>query len=130
MRRSGRVLVMPLGILAAFPAVSQPAELAMLDGLARGGWELRNRADGAVHRLCLRTGREPIQLRHAQQGCETFIIRDEPTRVTVQYSCRGAGYGRTTIRSEGRQLVQIRSQGIHVGEPFLIEGEARHVGRC
>ncbi|MGB3795217.1 MAG: hypothetical protein WA957_02830 [Alteraurantiacibacter sp.] len=57
-------------------------------------------------------------------------MQDESKEVTVQYTCRGNGYGRTTIRRESRDVVQIRSQGIHGGAPFSIEGEARRVGSC
>ncbi len=115
---------------AALPAVAQAPELAMLDTLERGSWDLRVRSTGAISQICVRTGREFIQLRHRQTGCSRFVVEDEPGEVTVQYTCRGAGYGRTTIRRESAGLVQIRSQGIHSGTPFSIEGEARRTGDC
>ncbi|GGD62772.1 hypothetical protein GCM10011411_23800 [Aurantiacibacter arachoides] len=58
------------------------------------------------------------------------MVRDGPREVTVQYTCRGNGYGRTTIRRESDTLVQIRSQGIEGGAPFSIDGEARRTGGC
>lgn len=121
-----------LSLLATLPApaAAQAPGLAMLGSLEKGGWEVRNRSDGARQRVCVRTGRELIQLRHHQPGCERFIVQDEPAEVTVQYTCKGNGYARTTIRREGAGLVQIRSQGIYNGEPFSIEGEARRTGRC
>lgn len=102
----------------------------MLDTLERGAWELRLRSDGSTTSLCVRTGREFIQLRHRQPACERFVVQDEPDAVTVQYTCRGNGYGRTSIRREGAGLVQLRSQGIQNGTPFSIEGEARRIGPC
>lgn len=102
----------------------------MLASLERGSWELRNRDDGSRQHICLQTGRELIQLRHRQPGCEQFVVQDEPDQVTVQYTCKGNGYGRTSIRRETNGLVQIRSQGIHNGTPFAIEGEARKRGDC
>jgi len=117
-------------VLALFPASAQAPELAMLDTLERGAWELRMRSDGTTRRICLRTGRELIQIRHRQADCDRFVVQDEANEVTVQYTCRGNGYGRTNIRKEGRDVVQIRSQGIHGGTPFSLEGEARHVGPC
>lgn len=118
-----------LAILAV-PVVAIASEMAMLDTLTRGSWELRDRSSDMRQRICVRTGEELIQLRHAKPACERFIVRNGPSAVTVQYTCRGNGYGRTTIRKEGNGLVQIRSQGIFNGTPFVIEGEARRVGAC
>jgi len=115
---------------AVLPAAAQAPELAMLDTLERGSWTLRLRDEGRSIHICVRTGREFIQLRHRQPGCETFVVQDDPAEVTVQYTCRGNGYGRTTIRKEGSGLVQVRSQGIQAGAPFSIEGEARHTDSC
>lgn len=116
-------------LAAAFPVAAQAPELAMLDTLNRGAWSLQIRGDG-TQRLCIRNGRDLIQIRHNQNGCERFVVQDEPGEVTVQYTCRGDGYGRTTIRKEGGGLVQLRSQGIQGGAPFSLQGEARHVGSC
>ena len=116
--------------LAVLPAAAQTPELAMLDTLDRGSWTLNLRNSEGSQRICVRTGREFIQLRHRQPGCEQFIVEDTPTQVTVQYTCRGNGYGRTTIRKEGDALVQIRSQGIQGGAPFSLVGEARRTGSC
>ena len=117
-------------LLAGAPLVAQAPELAMLDGLAKGAWNLRNRDDGSQRQICMRTGREFIQLRHRGSSCSRFVVRDGPSEVVVQYTCPGNGYGRTSIRSEGSTLVQIRSQGIEAGTPFAFSAEARHVGSC
>ena len=117
-------------LLAGAPLVAQAPELAMLDGLAKGAWNLRNRDDGSQRQICARTGREFIQLRHRGSGCNRFVVRDGPSEVVVQYTCPGNGYGRTSIRSEGSGLVQIQSQGIEAGTPFSFSVEARHVGSC
>ena len=123
----------PLGLaamLAAIPLAGQAAELGMLDALNKGGWNLRIRDDGSEQRICLRDGRELIQIRHKQPGCSRFVVRDDADEVVVQYTCRGNGYGRTTLRREGNGLVQLQSQGIIDGAPFSISGEARHSGGC
>ena len=112
------------------PVAAQAPELAMLDSLERGAWSLRLRSDGSTIRVCVRSGRELIQLRHNQAGCSRYVVGDEADEVTVQYTCRGNGYGRTTIRREDARLVQIRSQGIQGGAPFSLEGEARYIGSC
>ena len=117
-------------LAATLPASAQGPELAMLGGLERGGWELRLRPDGGTMPICVRNGREFIQLRHRQPPCDKFVVQDDADTVTVQYTCRGNGYGRTTIRRENATLVQVRSQGIQGGMPFSIEGEARKTGSC
>jgi hypothetical protein len=116
--------------LLTFPSAAQAPELAMLGTLEKGNWVLRERNGSERQRVCVRTGRELIQLRHRQPGCSQLIVQDEPDEVTVQYTCRGNGYGRTTIRREGSALVQIRSQGLLNGAPFTLDGEARRQGAC
>lgn len=126
-----RIAALAVALLGlAMPVVAQAPELAMLSSLTRGSWELRLRSDGSHRTICLRTGRELIQLQHQQPGCSQFVVQDEPGEVTVQYTCRGDGYGRTTIRREGNGLVQVGSQGIQGGMPFSIQGEARRTGSC
>lgn len=117
-------------LLVGIPLAGHAAELGMFDSLTKGAWTLRIRDDGSTQRVCLRDGRELIQIRHKQSGCSRFVVRDDPNEIVVQYTCRGNGYGRTAIRRESNGLVQIQSQGIIGGEPFSISGEARHVGSC
>jgi len=117
-------------VLASAPLEAQAPELAMLDSLTRGAWNLRIREDGSQQKICVRDGREFIQLRHRQSGCSRFVVQDGADEVVVQYTCRGNGYGRTSIRREGNSLVQIRSQGIEGGTPFSFSAEARASGSC
>ncbi|MEX0342468.1 MAG: hypothetical protein AB3N06_07770 [Erythrobacter sp.] len=116
-------------VIPAVPALAQ-ASLAMLDSLNRGGWEVRYRDGSGAQRICVRTGRELIQLRHRDNGCNRFVVEDGASDVTVQYTCRGNGYGRTHIRKESSGLVQIDSQGIAGGKPFQFTAEARQTGSC
>lgn len=118
-------------VLTATPAAGQRSSLAMLDQLDRGGWELRLRdASRKVERVCLGDPRRLIQLRHPAHNCERLIVNDSPVEVTVQYTCKGHGYGRTKIRRETNQLIQIDSQGIVDGMPFAFAAEGRRVGDC
>lgn len=126
-----RLLGWTAGIaLMTMPSAAQGPELAMLGSLEKGSWELRQRGSDGRQQLCVRTGREFIQLRHRQAGCNQVIVQDDAEEVTVQYTCPGSGYGRTTIRQEAAGLVQIRSQGLLDASPFAFEGEARRVGSC
>ena len=118
----------PVAVLAA-PVVAQ-ASLAMLDTLDHGAWEVRFRDGSGARKMCLRTGRELIQLRHPDSACNRFVVDDAASEVTVQYTCRGNGYGRTHVRKESSSLVQIDSQGIAGGKPFQFTAEARRTGSC
>ena len=126
---SALLVVVAAGFAA--PAVGQRQGLAMLNQLESGHWELRDRDSRAsVEQLCLHDGRRLIQLRHPASQCEQLIVADSPSEVTVQYTCRGRGYGRTHIRRETGRLVQIESQGIVDGLPFDFTAEGRRVGAC
>ena len=117
-----------IGLLA--PAAAQAPSLAMLSALDDGQWEVRPRDGSAVRRLCVRSGIELIQIQHTESNCSRFVVEDGTQAVTVQYTCRGNGYGRTSIRRETSSLVQIDSQGIAGGLPFQFSAEARRVGAC
>ncbi len=130
--RSVRILLTLFGAIAAVtPASGQRGALAMLDGLEGGRWEVRLRdGTGRAYPLCVQHGRALIQLRHERLACDRLVIDDRPGEVTVQYTCRGKGYGRTHIRRETNRLVQIDTQGIAEGLPFDFTAEARRVGDC
>lgn len=112
------------------PAAAQGPSLAMLTGLDDGQWEIRFRDGAPARRVCVRSGMELIQLQHSETGCSRFVVEDGEKAVTVQYTCRGNGYGRTSVRRETTSLVQIDSQGIAGGLPFQFSAEARKVGAC
>ena len=129
LRTSALLIVAASGF--AVPAVGQHQGLAMLNQLEGGHWELRDRDSRTlVEQICLHNGRRLIQLRHPASVCEQLIVADNPGEVTVQYTCRGRGYGRTHIRRETGRLVQIESQGIVDGLPFDFAAEGRRIGNC
>ncbi|MCB2085531.1 MAG: hypothetical protein H6919_03735 [Sphingomonadaceae bacterium] len=124
-------LIAGIGALCMFaPATAQAPTLAMLDRLDKGEWELRYRDGGASKKICVRTGREFIQLRHTATNCSRYVVEDAANEVTVQYTCPGDGYGRTNIRRETSALVQIKGQGIKSSVPFQFTAEARRIGNC
>ncbi len=114
----------------AVPGFAQGTGLAMLSTLTKGEWTIKQRGGVPDRKICIRTGTELIQLRHREAGCNQFVVEDGAARVTVQYTCPGNGYGRTSIRRETPALVQLESQGIHDGTPFQFIAEARRTGTC
>lgn len=124
-------LLLTGAVLLAKPAGAEQPNLAMLDQLESGSWEVRMHGNAAVPRsMCVNSGRAFIQLRHPGQTCSTVVIDDKAQDVTVQYTCKGQGYGRTHVRRETNRLVQIDSQGIVNGVPFSFAAEARRVAKC
>jgi len=117
-------------LAVAVPTSAQSDGLAMLEGLMKGEWTVTPRSGGEARKICVRSGRELIQLRHTERNCSRFVVEDAQSEVTVQYTCPGNGYGRTSIRRETGSLVQIESQGIAAGQPFQMTAEARRTGAC
>jgi hypothetical protein len=114
----------------AVPGFAQGTGLAMLSTLSKGEWTIKQRGGVPDRKICVRSGVELIQLKHRDTGCNQFVVEDGAARVTVQYTCPGNGYGRTSIRRETPALVQLESQGIHDGAPFQFIAEARRTGTC
>ena len=66
-----------LACLAGGVAFAQVVQLAMLDRIAPGKWEVRPRNGGAVEQICLDNGRRLIQLRHPNLSCRQFVVEDQ-----------------------------------------------------
>jgi hypothetical protein len=126
----GLVTLAMAGVALVMPAHAQSNALAMLSGLSKGEWTIRFRDGSPSRKICIRSGDELIQLQHDDRNCRRFVVEDGATEVTVHYTCRGNGYGRTSIRRETATLVQIESQGIVNGLPFQFLAEARQTGSC
>jgi hypothetical protein len=114
----------------ALPVWAQGNGLAMLGTLAKGEWTIKQRGSKVDRKICVKSGAELIQLAHRESGCSQFVVEDGASRVTVQYTCPGNGYGRTSIRRETGALIQIESQGIQGGMPFQLTAEGRRTGSC
>jgi hypothetical protein len=118
-------------LFIAWPGASQErAAMPMLGRLESGQWELRGAGNGRISSLCLGN---PILLsrpRHGAAACTHDVVAADETSMTVNYSCPGAGRGRTTLRFETPRLVQVDSQGLDRGAPFALRAEARRVGPC
>ena len=130
MRKLALMGLAALAGLATVPAWSQGDTLAMIGKLEPGLWQIHDRDSGEISRLCVKNGGQLLQLRHLGSDCKRIVIEDAANTVTVQYSCHGSGFGRTSIRKETDRLVQIESQGIVNGRPFQFSAEARRIGRC
>ena len=123
-------LFLPLAAGAAF-AVSPNDDLALLDTLERGNWQLRaTGGDQPLTKICLGNPGALIQIQHSGVACEQYIVRTSANSVTVSYTCKGQGQGLTTIRKESNRIVHIQSQGIRDNAPFSFAVEGRRTGPC
>lgn len=116
--------------LVAFPAMGEVSRLGMLDGLQPGLWAMRERNASTDERICISSGSDFVQLRHQGKPCNQVVVSNKPNEVTVQYTCPGQGYGRTTVRKETGGLIQLDTQGISAGRPFVYAAEGRRIGSC
>jgi hypothetical protein len=114
------------------PAADPGPTLVALGTMQPGLWHLR-RVDGGTDTpgdVCLGDPRVLLQLRHGAAACGSFVVANEAKLTTVQYSCPGAGGGRTSVRLESAGAVHIDSQGIAENAPFAFVAEARRTGTC
>lgn len=117
-------------LCVSLPMLAQGQGLSMLGTLTKGEWTIKQRGVTPDRKICVKSGSDLIQLMHREGGCNQFVVEDGAARVTVQYTCPGNGYGRTSIRRETSGLIQLESQGIHYGMPFQITAESRRTGTC
>jgi hypothetical protein len=119
------------GLFVAWPGASQErASIPMLARLEAGQWELRGPNNARIASICLGNPILLTQPQHGAANCTRDVVAADDTSMTVNYTCPGAGRGRTTIRIETPRLIQIDSQGLDHGAPFALRAEARRTGAC
>lgn len=127
-------LIFSAGLLGAaafgLPTAAQTTGSDVLSSLSKGEWTIRFRGGSQERKICIRTGQELVQLSHSGLNCSRFVVEDGDNQMTIQYTCPGQGYGRTSVRRETASLVQIESQGIASDGPFQMTAEARRTGSC
>jgi hypothetical protein len=112
-------------------AVDANGDLALLDSLERGTWQLRPTGGGApTTKICLGPPESLTQIQHSGFACEQYVVRSSANSVTVSYTCKGQGQGLTNIRKESARIIHIQSQGIRNNAPFSFSAEGRKTGPC
>ena len=129
-----RLYAFPAALLLSLAAasVAKPdSDLALLDSLDRGLWQLRP-TGGSVPtaKICLGKSESLAQIQHGGLACEQYVVRSTPNSLTVSYSCAGHGQGLTVIRKETNRIIHIQSQGIENNAPFSFSAEGRRTGPC
>lgn len=119
-------------LLLATAGVAKPVgDMAMLDSLDRGMWQLRPISGSApVAEICLGKLENLTQIQHNGLACDQYVVRSSANSVTISYTCKGHGQGLTTIRKETSRIIHIQSQGIRNNAPFSFSAEGRKTGPC
>ena len=128
LRRGALGLAGIIAVAAPVFALSVP-KLEALAKLEPGRWQLRE-PDGAARSICLADPAVLVQLEHEAANCESEVLASETGAATVEYTCPGRGFGRTSIRVETPRLARIDTQGFADGRPFAYRVEARKTGAC
>lgn len=118
------------GVVTSSIVAAPPPTTTVLGSLREGQWELRERGSQATRRVCANGGVGLIQLQHAGKVCDRLVLEQTSQSILLQYTCKGSGFGRTRLRRETPQLVQIETQGVADGLPFDYASEGRWVGEC
>lgn len=114
----------------SFSATAQSPELALLSGLQKGEWTLKQRDSDISKKVCLGDPAKLLQIEHSRATCSRYIIQDTPGSIRVSYKCGSSDHGVTTIKRESSGLIQIQSQGIKANAPFSLNFEGRRTGTC
>jgi hypothetical protein len=124
----GLTIVAAICGLAVLTAAQQPSALGMTSA---GEWELSGipSAKGPV-RECVADLAALAQYEHRANHCTRQVISDRGNSTVIQYSCGGAGFGRTQIDVLTPRSLRISTQGISDGLPFNYVLQARRIGDC
>lgn len=130
-RKLALLLAAPLAVLAV-PAPAQAPNLMALSKINPGQWEIRPRTPGAkAEKICIRNVTQLMMLEHRGAKCGApYVIENKANTATVSYSCGARGHGRTTIKTESGDLIQLNTQGIDNNAPFSFAAEGRRSGSC
>ena len=117
-------------LLGLFFLGAAAPDLVALAKIQPGQWVLKERDGTGQRSLCLGDPRQLLTPRHAGRVCEPFVVGNAANQAVVTYRCTGGGSGRTTLRVETAQLIQLETQGIADAMPFNVMFEGRRVGEC
>jgi hypothetical protein len=122
-------LIASIGVAAALPP---PQRINAMNTVEPGLWAIHalDRGEADVPAFCVSDTTRLLQFRHPGQTCSRFVIADTPHVATIQYSCPGAGWGRTSVRVISPEQLRLDTQGIADNAPFALAAEARRIGDC
>jgi hypothetical protein len=126
-----KTLILVMTGVAAALASAAPQRPSVFSQTLPGIWEISG-APGvkAPIRQCLSDIALLAQYEHRNHTCVRKLIADTPTSSTIEYSCGGAGFGRSDIEAITPRSLRIDTQGISGGLPFNYVLQVRRMGDC
>lgn len=128
--RLGLLLVVAFaGVAAVMPQAQRVNAMATVEP---GLWSIHalDRGEADVPPYCVMDPTRLLQFRHPEANCSRLIIADTSRVATIQYTCPGAGWGRTSVRVISPTMLRLDTQGIANNLPFALAAEARRLGDC
>jgi hypothetical protein len=128
-----RLVLLSLGAsVSVAAALPQLQRINAMSGVQPGLWTIHalDRGEADVPAFCVADPTRLLQFRHPGATCWRFVIADTPHVATIQYSCAGAGWGRTSVRIISPEQLRLDTQGIAANAPFALAAEARRIGDC
>jgi hypothetical protein len=97
-----------------------------------GLWSIHalERGETDVAPFCVADPAQLLQFRHPGATCSRYVIADTSRVATIQYSCPGAGWGRTSVRVISPDMLRLDTQGIAGNAPFAFAAEAHRIAAC
>jgi hypothetical protein len=117
-----------VGAALALVAAQPPSGLAQAQG---GVWEISGVPGSAGPiRQCVGDVELLARFEHRARNCSTKTLREAGTTSLIDYSCGGAGFGRSEVNVITPRSLRIETQGISGGLPFNYVLLARRIGDC
>lgn len=127
MTRWVKLLTIPVAAIALTAA--QP--VSTLADLQPGLWEVTAAEHkNVLGRQCVADILTLARFEHRGKTCSGKIVKSSGSQASVEYSCRGAGFGHSDIDVLTPRSLRISTQGISGGLPFNYVLQARRVGEC
>ena len=128
MTRTKIIAALVAGSFAAVALAAAPGGLSQAMG---GLWEISG-APGAKApvRECFGNVALLAQFEHRRSNCSHKVTAETGESTIIDYSCGGAGFGRTKVSVLTPRSLRVETQGISDSLPFNYVLQARRVGDC
>jgi len=130
MNRMAILAIGACGIAAALGAAGA-RQAPVLAQAKPGLWEIEGiPGTKAPRRECVADLVVLLQFEHRGRTCTRTVLRETDSGTQIEYSCGGAGFGRTEVTVVTPRSLKIDTQGISEGMPFGYVLQARRVADC
>lgn len=127
----GRAMILAIAASAGALVLAAAAKPPALAEVKPGLWALSGLpGTKAPAHLCIADIQQLTRYEHRERSCTSSTISDNGRSAVIEYSCGGAGFGRTKIDVITPRTVKISTQGISDSLPFNYTLDAHRLGDC